>query len=86
MSNNLVKVEDDFQEENEINIYEIVNIFIKNIRLFILVFIMGVVVTCLYIGVRTVFFKNNILTLEYKLNYVELESYLSGKFFIQKKN
>ena len=32
MSNNLVKVEDDFQEENEINIYEIVNIFIKNIR------------------------------------------------------
>ena len=75
MKNNLVKVEDDFQEENEINIYEIVNIFIKNIRLFILVFIIGVVVTCLYIGVRTVFFKNNILTLEYKLNYVELESY-----------
>ena len=71
MKNNLVKVEDDFQEENEINIYEIVNIFIKNIRLFILVFIIGVVVTCLYIGVRTVFFKNNILTLEYKLNYVE---------------
>ena len=85
MKNNLVKVEDDFQEENEINIYEIVNIFIKNIRLFILVFIIGVVVTCLYIGVRTVFFKNNILTLEYKLNYVELESYLSGKVFYPKK-
>lgn len=85
MKNNLVKVEDDFQGENEINIYEIVNIFIKNIRIFILVFIIGVVVTCLYIGVRTVFFKNNILTLEYKLNYVELESYLSGKVFYPKK-
>ena len=32
MSNNLVKVEDDFQEENEISIYDIVNIFIKNIN------------------------------------------------------
>ena len=31
MSNNLVKVEDDFQEENEINIYDIINISIINI-------------------------------------------------------
>jgi len=30
MSNNLVKVEDDFQEENEINIYDLISIFIKN--------------------------------------------------------
>ena len=29
MSNNLVKVEDDFQEENEINIYDLINIFLK---------------------------------------------------------
>ena len=35
MSNNLVKVEDDFQEENEINIYNLISIFIKNIKLFI---------------------------------------------------
>ena len=33
MSNNLVKVEDDFQEENEINIYDLISIFIKNIKL-----------------------------------------------------
>ena len=32
MSNKLVKVEDNFQEENEISIYDIVNIFIKNIK------------------------------------------------------
>ncbi len=31
MSNNLVKVEDDFQEENEINIYDLINIFFKKI-------------------------------------------------------
>ena len=29
MQNNLMKVEDDFQEENEINIYDIINIFIN---------------------------------------------------------
>ena len=41
MSNNLVKVEDDFQEENEINIYDLISIFIKNIKLFMIVSIIG---------------------------------------------
>ena len=31
MQNNLMKVDNDFQEENEISIYDIVNIFLKNI-------------------------------------------------------
>ena len=34
MSNKLVKVEDNFYEEDEISIYEILNIFIKNIKIF----------------------------------------------------
>lgn len=85
MSNNLVKVEDDFQEENEINIYDIISIFIKNIKLFIKVSILGIILTCLFIGVRIVFFKNNILTMEYRLDYTELESYLSGKVFYPRK-
>ena len=85
MSNNLVKVEDDFQEENEINIYDIINIFIKNIKLFIKVSILGIVLTCLFIGIRIVFFKNNILTIEYRLDYTELESYLNGKVFYPRK-
>ena len=85
MSNNLVKVEDDFQEENEINIYDFINIFIKNIKLFIKVSILGIVLTCLFIGIRIVFFKNNILTIEYKLDYTELESYLNGKVFYPRK-
>ena len=29
MQNNLMKVDNDFQEENEISIYDIVNIFLK---------------------------------------------------------
>ena len=49
MSNNLVKVEDDFQEENEINIYDLVNIFLKNIKLFIKVAILGIIITFLKI-------------------------------------
>ena len=85
MSNNLVKVEDDFQEENEINIYDFINIFIKNIKLFIKVSILGIVLTCLFIGIRIVFFKNNILTIEYRLDYTELESYLNGKVFYPRK-
>ena len=56
MSNNLVKVEDDFQEENEINIYDLINIFLKNIKLFIKVAILGIIITCLYIGIRIIFF------------------------------
>ena len=31
MQNNLMKMEDEFYEENEINIYDLINIFLKNI-------------------------------------------------------
>jgi len=37
MSNKLVKTEDNFYEENEISIYDILNIFLKNIKIFIVV-------------------------------------------------
>lgn len=84
MQNNLIKVEDNFQEENEINIYDLINIFIKNIKLFVIVSILGVIATCLYIGKRIIFDKNNVLTISYTLNYAELESYLGEKFIILK--
>jgi len=86
MQNNIIKLEDDFQEENEISIYDIVNIFIKNIKLFVIVSILGVIVTCLYIGKRIIFDKNNVLTISYTLNYAELESYLGGKVYYPKKS
>ena len=84
--NNLIKLEDNFQEENEINIYDIINIFLKNIKLFIIVSIIGLVITGLYMIKRIVFDKNNVLTIEYSLNYEELESYLNGKVYYPKKN
>ena len=86
MQKNLIKVEDDFQEENEISIYNIINIFLKNIKLFIIISILGIIISCLYIGKRIIFDKNNILTIEYRLDYTELESYLNGKVFYPKKD
>lgn len=84
MNSNLEKLEDDFQED-EIGIYDIINIFIKNIKLFIIVSTVGLMITCLYIGKRIIFDKNNVLTMEYTLNYVELESYLNGRVYYPKK-
>ena len=86
MKNNLMKVEDEFQEENEINIYEIINIFIRNIKMFFWVTILGLIVTCFYIGVRVVFFKNNVLYINYTLNYEEMNSYIGNNIYYPKKN
>ena len=86
MPNNLVKVEDDFQEENEINIYDLISIFIKNIKLFMIVSIIGLIVTCLYIGKRIIFDKNNTIYINYTLNYEEMNSYIGNNVYYPKKN
>ena len=86
MQNNLMKIEDEFQEENEISIYELINIFIKNIKLFIRVTILGIIITCLYIGVRAIFFKNNTIYINYTLNYQEINSYIGDNIYYPKKN
>ena len=86
MQNNLVKVEDNFQEENEINIYDFINIFLKNIKLFIKVTILGIIVTCVFIGVRIIFFKDNILYINYTLNYEEINSYIGDNIYYPKKS
>ena len=86
MSNNLIKIEDDFQEENEINIYDLISIFIKNIKLFMIVSIIGLIVTCLYIGKRIIFDKNNTIYINYTLNYEEMNSYIGNNVYYPKKN
>ena len=86
MQNNLIKVEDNFQEENEINIYDLINIFLKNIKLFIKVTVLGIIVTCVFIGVRIIFFKDNILYINYTLNYEEINSYIGKDIYYPKKN
>lgn len=86
MQKNLIKVEDDFQEENEINIYDIINIFIKNMKIFFIVTFIGIIITGLYVTKRIIYDKYNILTIDYTLNYEELESYLGGRLYYPKKN
>ena len=86
MSNNLVKVEDDFQEENEINIYDLINIFLKNIKLFVMVSILGVVISCIYVAKRIIFDKNNTIYINYTLNYQEINSYIGDNIYYPKKN
>ena len=53
MSNRLVKVEDEFYEENENGIYDLINIFLKNIKVFFIVTIIGLIITCLEIIEKT---------------------------------
>ena len=85
MSNKLVKVEDNFYEEDEISIYEILNIFLKNIKIFIIVTIIGLIVTCLYVAKKIIFDKNNTTYINYTLNYQEIKSYM-GEIYYPKKN
>ena len=86
MQNNIIKVEDNFQEENEISIYDLINIFTKNIKSFIKVTILGIIITCLFIGISIMFFKDNILYINYTLNYEEINSYIGKDIYYPKKN
>ena len=85
MSNKLVKMEDNFYEEDEISIYEILNIFLKNIKIFIIVTIIGLIATCLFIAKRIIFDKNNTSYINYTLNYQEIKSYM-GEIYYPRKN
>ena len=84
MSNKLVKVEDNFYEE-EFNIYDFIDIFFKNIKIFIIVTIIGLIATCLFIAKKIIFDKNNTTYINYTLNYQEIKSYM-GEIYYPKKN
>ena len=86
MSNKLVKMEDNFYEENEINIYDLINIFIKNIKLFMIVSILGVIMSSIYVAKRIIFDKNNTIYINYTLNYEEINSYIGKDIYYPKKN
>ena len=86
MSNKLVKMEEDFYEEDEISIYEILNIFLKNIKIFIIVTIIGLITTCLFIAKRIIFDKNNTTYINYTLNYEEIKSYIGKEIYYPQKS
>ena len=86
MSNKLVKREEDFYEEDEISIYEILNIFLKNIKIFIIVTIIGLIATCLYIAKKIIFDKNNTTYINYTLNYEEIKSYIGKEIYYPQKS
>ena len=86
MSNKLVKVEDDFYEEDEISIYEILNIFLKNIKIFIIVTLIGLIVTCIYVGKKIIYGKNNTIYINYTLNYEEIKSYIGKDIYYPQKS
>ena len=86
MSNKLVKVEDNFYEEDEISIYEILNIFLKNIKIFIIVTIIGLIATCLYVAKKIIYGKNNTTYINYTLNYEEIKSYIGKDIYYPQKS
>ena len=86
MQNNLMKVENNHFEEDEVDIYKLVNIFLKNIKIFIIVSIIGILITGIYIVKRIIFDKNNISYIDYTLNYGEINSYIGNNVYYPKKN
>ena len=86
MQNSLMKVEDNHFEEDEVDIYKLVNIFLKNIRIFIIVSVIGILITGIYIAKKIIFDKNNVSYIDYTLNYEEINSYIGNNIYYPKKN
>jgi len=79
-------MEDNFYEEDEISIYDILNIFLKNIKTFIIVTIIGLIATCLFIAKKIIFDKNNTTYINYTLNYEEIKSYIGKDIYYPQKS
>lgn len=79
MENNIVRVDHEFEEE--IDLFRLLDIFIKNFKLFLIMTFIGSILTVVFVGKRIVFDKNNVIYINYTLNHDELESYLGGKVY-----
>ena len=85
MDRNLVELDNEYKEE-EIDIYQLIDIFVRNIKTFVIIFIIGLIATAVFVGKKVLLDKKNVLSIQYTLNYDELESYLNGKVFYPKKS
>ena len=59
---------------------------IKNIKVFFIISTIGIIVTGIYIGKKIFFGKNNIIYIDYTLNYEEINSYIGNNIYYPKKN
>lgn len=85
MDRNLVELDNEYKEE-EIDIYQLIDIFVRNIKTFLIISIIGLIATAFFVGKKVLLDKKNALSIQYTLNYDELESYLNGKVFYPKKS
>lgn len=79
MENNIVRADHEFEEE--IDLFKLLDIFIKNFKLFLIMTFIGSILTIAFVGKRIVFDKENVIYINYTLNHDELESYLGGKVY-----
>ena len=86
MQNNGIEIKDKLQDEDIVNIYSIISTFLKNIKVFFIISTIGIIVTGIYIGKKIFFGKNNIIYIDYTLNYEEINSYIRNNIYYPKKN
>ena len=86
MQNNGIEIKDKLQDEDIVNIYSIISTFLKNIKVFFIISTIGIIVTGIYIGKKIFFGKNNIIYIDYTLNYEEINSYIGNNIYYPKKN
>ena len=86
MQNNLMEVEGKEFEDDEIDIYKLINVFFKNIKIFVIVSFLGILITGIYIAKRIIFNKNNVIYIDYTLNYEEINSYIGNNVYYPKRN
>ena len=81
MQNNLMEIKERGLEDSEIDMYKLINIFFKNIKLFGIVTFLGILITGIYIAKRVIFEKNNVIYIDYTLNYEEINSYIGNNIY-----
>ena len=86
MQHNGIEIKDKVQAEDIVNIYSIISTFLKNIKVFFIISTIGIIVTGIYIGKKIFFGKNNIIYIDYTLNYEEINSYIGNNIYYPKKN
>ena len=60
MNRNLGELDNEYKEE-EIDIYQLIDIFVRNIKTFVIIFIIGLIATVLFVGKKVLLDKKIVL-------------------------